>query len=405
MVHEHCILAIMQYRKLKAKKIFNGLDWLKEDEVVFVSGNGVIEAIVQEQDAGDGIELLDGILTPGFINCHCHIELSHLKNVILPGAGLVNFLLAVIKQRGSSAEIIQEHAQKAEEEMADNGIVAIADVCNSSYAIAIKRKSRLYFHNLIEVINLYDENLRTQLAQFNLLLTEHKDLDLDRTSHSLTPHAPYSVSKSTFKAINEASANAIISIHNQETQAENQLFQTGQGSFLTLYKELRAHSLPIEICGKTSFQTWLPYFTKGQTILIVHNTFISEEDILFGKVHSERFGLDLIYCLCPNANLYIENCLPPVELLIKHNCKIVLGTDSYASNGQLNMAAEIKTLCSHFPEIALESILQWATKNGANALRQNSLGSLEKGMKPGLVILETDRLNNEYLTGRSKRII
>lgn len=396
----------MQYRKLKANKIFDGYQWCDEDQVVIVSENdGTIKDMLSVPDAGDDIECLEGILAPGFINCHCHLELSHLKNKIPPNTGLVDFLLAVVTQRDFPVELMMEQAKIAEQEMAANGTVAVADICNTNHIIDIKKNSSLYFHNLIEVINLYDENLENQLSHFNFILSQYLQIDSKKFRSALTPHAPYSVSKATFSALNKISANAIISIHNQEAKAENELFKNGHGDFLRLYKALGADRLPLQISHRTSFQTWLPYLTMGQTILIVHNTFISEEDIVFGKLHAERYGLELIYCLCPNANLYIENRLPPIELLIKHGCKIVLGTDSYSSNWQLNIASEIKTLCDHYPQLALEKILQWGTLNGAEALRQNSLGHLSRGKNPGLVLLETSRLNNNALTGKSRRII
>src|SRR5687768_1770154 len=121
----------MQYRKLTADKIFNGFTWLKENEMVIISESGVIQDILNKEDAADGVEHLNGILTPGFINCHCHLELSHLQNAIPTNTGLVNFLLSVVKQRAAApSDVILEHAKKAEQEMADGGIVAVADVCN-----------------------------------------------------------------------------------------------------------------------------------------------------------------------------------------------------------------------------------------------------------------------------------
>ena len=406
MVHEHCILAFMQYRKLQAGKIFNGFNWLNDGQVVIVDENSTIQNIVSKDEAGEGIERFEGVLAPGLVNCHCHLELSHLKNVVPPNTGLVNFLLAVIKKRAASEKEILKHIEAAEQEMFDNGIVAVADVCNTNHSIDVKRQNRIHFHNLIEVINLYDENLDNQLLHFNHLLEAFKGLDAPKGSTSLAPHAPYSVSNGTFKAINNATINDLISIHNQEAFEENEVFEKGQGDFLRLYEALGVPSLPVEISGKTSLQTWLPHFTNGQTLILVHNTFISEEDILFAKTHEEKYGIELIYCVCPNANLYIENKLPPIDLLLKHNCKMVIGTDSYSSNWQLNIASEIKTLCTHFPKLELETVLGWATINGAEALRQNSfLGSLEKGKKPGIVLLETDSLNIDSITGKSRRII
>ena len=395
----------MQYRKLQADKIFNGFHWLKKEDVLILEPDGTIKDIVSKQEVGDGIEQLSGILTPGFINCHCHLELSHLKNTVPEHTGLVDFLMAVIKNRSAPLEEIFEHIAAAEREMYENGIVAVADISNTDHAFHIKKKSRLQWHNLIEVINLHDENLEKNLDHFNAILEQYKKQEAALSTTSLTPHAPYSVSVATLKSLNNITAHSLISIHNQETGAENDLFKNGQGEFLKLFTALGEPRSPFEVSSTTSLQTWLPNFTNAQTILLVHNTFISEEDILFAKAHSEKYGLQLIYCLCPNANLYIENSLPPMDLLLKHDCKIALGTDSYSSNWQLNVGSEIKTITHYFPKLPLQTILQWATKNGAEALRFSSLlGSFEKGKKPGVVLLETDPLNENSINGKSTRI-
>jgi aminodeoxyfutalosine deaminase len=390
----------MHYRKLQADKIFNGFNWMDDDLVLIVDETGRIENIVSKEHAGEGIEYLDGILTPGFINAHCHLELSHLRNTVTTHTGLVDFLLSVIKNRTATKEEILEHIATAEKEMYDNGIVAVADICNTDHTVAIKKQSRLKWYNLIEVINPYDSNWPKQLQKFKGILNVFEE-----EGKMLTPHSPYSVSAGAFAALNELTAQSIISIHNQETSAENDLFLNGQGEFVRFYRSLGEAGSPFPITGKSSLQTWLLHFTKGQTILLVHNTFISEDDILFAKAHEEKYGLKLVYCLCPNANLYIESKLPPVELLLKYDCKIVLGTDSYSSNWQLSIAAEIKTLQDHFPALSLGDMLQWATSNGAETLNQSSLGKFEKGNSPGIVLLETSVENKNIVTGISQRIV
>lgn len=398
--------SFMQYRKLQADKIFNGFHWLDKEDVLILGEEGIIEDLVTTQEAGDEIEQVKGILVPGLVNCHCHLELSHLKNAVPANSGLVNFLIAVIKKRSAPLDEIFKQIAAAEKEMFENGIVAVADISNTDHAFQIKKKSHLLWHNLIEVINLHDENLEKHWTHFNVILEQYIKQDDAFVRTSLTPHAPYSVSTATLKALNAATANSIISMHNQETSAENDLFKNGRGDFLKLFAALGELQSPFETSGKTSLQSWLPYFTNGQTILLVHNTYISEEDILFAKTHSRKYGLELIYCLCANANLYIENTLPPIDLLIKNDCKIVLGTDSYSSNWQLNIASEIKAISQHFPNVSLETMLQWATSNGAEALQfSSSVGSFKKGKKPGVVLLETDALNANAITGKSKRII
>jgi imidazolonepropionase-like amidohydrolase len=142
--------------------------------------------------------------------------------------------------------------------------------------------------------------------------------------------------------------------------------------------------LRFPVTGLSSIRSVLPHFNNGQTIFLVHNTFMPEEDVVFAKEHAEANGLKLIWCLCINANLYIENKVPPVEMLMKHDCPIVLGTDSYSSNWQLSITKEMQSLKNKFPSLSIETILQWATISGAKALQwDDELGSFEKGEKAG----------------------
>jgi cytosine/adenosine deaminase-related metal-dependent hydrolase len=130
------------------------------------------------------------------------------------------------------------------------------------------------------------------------------------------------------------------------------------------------------------------------------------KDIEFIKLSTSNLQLSTFFCLCPNANLYIINTLPDVNMLVENDCMIVLGTDSLASNHQLSIVEEIKTLHQNFPAIPLELMLQWATINGAKALQmEGRLGSFEKGKQPGIVLIEG--IKNLQVTSHtsSKRIL
>lgn len=377
----------MKNRKLKAHKVFDG-ERLLTDYVLVVGGEGRIEALVPARDMdGEGIEELHGVLMPGMINAHCHLELSHFKGLIPCGTGLVDFLMRVVTSR-KDVPLVMEELAAAEAEMYGAGIAGVADICNTTDALPVKKASRMQWHNLVEVLNFRDENLSSRLELYQGVAAAHKEADLHAV---LTPHAPYSVSPGTFAALNEATAGSIISVHNQETRAENELFRSGGGDFLLLYNTFNTGLSPFEAHGGNSLPAWLRHFTMGQTIILVHNTFTEEADLLFAREHAERYGLNLVFCLCPNANLYIENALPPVDLFIKHGCRIVLGTDSYSSNWRLSIASEIATLKKHFPHLPLETVLTWATANGADVLGWDVLGRLKPGTQPGVVLLnETD---------------
>ncbi len=374
----------MAIRKISADKIFDGYK-LQEQKVLIVTDEGVIQDLVDKKNAGEDIEMYEGVLTPGFINCHCHVELSHLKDKIPSGTGLVNFLINIVKGRKHfDTDKKAEFIKAAEEEMWQKGIVGVGDICNTPDAMQMKQQSRLKWHSFVEIINFYDEAMEKQVGWPQQICNEHKKVEL---SASIVPHAPYSVSGATMNVINERTAGQVISIHNQEAAAEDELFKKGSGDFIRMYKTFDNPGSPFPISGKSSLQTWLPHFTNGQTILSVHNTYINEGDIVFAKEHEKRHGVKLVFCLCPNANLYIEGRLPPLDLFIKHDCDVVLGTDSYSSNWQLSIASEMKALMEGFPSLELETVLQWATSHGAKAFGWGELGSFERGKQPGVVLM------------------
>jgi aminodeoxyfutalosine deaminase len=377
----------MAYLKFKADKLFDGYRFLEDDKVLITDGEGIIQDIISESEAGDDIQQLSGILSPGLINCHCHLELSHLKNVIPPHTGLIEFLCSVVTKRDFDPKIIQQEIIKAEKEMYDNGIVAVGDIGNTADTADVKSKSKIRWQNFVEVLSFTDEKAEENFNRYKTVAEKLESAlhtsDL-RHRTSLVPHSPYSISPKTFQLINEATKNQIISIHNQEHPAEDELYKTGGGDYLKLFKIFGIDKSPFPVTGKSSIRSVLPYFNNGQTILLIHNTFMPEEDVVWANEYATTTGLKLVYCLCINANLYIENKVPPIDMLMKHNCHIVLGTDSYSSNWQLSIAKEIEAVHQHFPHIPVETILQWATSNGAKALGwEDELGSFEKGKEAG----------------------
>jgi aminodeoxyfutalosine deaminase len=391
----------MHFRKFKANNIFTGKEFLDPEQVLITDTEGIIVDIVSAKDAGDTIEILDGILTPGFINAHCHLELSHLKNVVPAGTGLVQFVQQVMTKRGASDEEKLDAMQKAEQELYESGTVAVGDICNTADSIATKQKSSIYWHNFIEVSGFVDAVAGKRLEDAKLVLDEFQKTNFKKQKSSLSPHAPYSVSKTLFQQLNNETVEQLITIHNQECEAEEALYKNKTGGFLELYKNFGIDISGFQPTGKSSLQSFLPYFTNKQSIVSVHNTFTKADDINFINEKDQ----ELYFCVCINANKYIEQIIPQFDLLQNSGHAIVIGTDSYASNWHLNILEEIKTIQKD-TSIPLQDILTWATINGAKALQiADNFGSFEKEKKPGLVLI--NNINGLSITPQStaKRIL
>jgi aminodeoxyfutalosine deaminase len=371
----------MSFLKYHADKLFTGTEMLSEHYVLICDTKGKVEEIVGVTEAGDDVQKLHGVLSPGFVNCHCHLELSHMRGLIPEKTGLIDFVFSVVTQRNFPDEEILEAIAKAEYEMLNNGIVAVGDICNNLLTLKQKQKHRLQYYNFVEASGW----LPAIAEQRFLRSRQYYEAFTEVSPTSIVPHAPYSVGNELWNLITPYFQNKVASIHNQETAFEDELFLQNKGDFVRMYEMMKIDHSFYEASGKTSLQTYFNKLEKAERVLLVHNTFTKEEDVLFLK---ERGKYNISFCLCVNANQYIENSVPPIELFRKHNCNIVLGTDSLASNWSLSIMDEIKTMQKHFPSIPLEEMLTWATFNGAKALQMDdTLGNFEKGKQPGVVLI------------------
>jgi len=391
-------------RKISATYIFPG------------NGNAVKNGILECHDDGtiinltdnggqlkeqQGLEYYSGILVPGFINAHCHLELSHLKNKISEKLGLSDFLGSVNRLRYSETENSGEFAEKADFRLWSEGTVAVGDISSTDETLETKSKSKIFYHTFVEAFGFLPSRAEKAFELACLTETMFRGKGLKA---SVVPHSPYSVSEPLFKKITHKAKteNTILTIHNQESRAESRFFQNGDGPLA----EHMIRNLKIDISGwntgyKSSLKYILSFLPVENQLLLVHNTFTAERDL--EELKKQRLHSNTFVVLCPNANLFIENQLPPVSLFREKRLNICIGTDSLASNHQLSVLAEIFTLQQNFPEIPLEELLQWSCLNGARALQiEDKSGSFEPGKKPGINLITEVDLQNLKLTGRSK---
>ena len=204
---------------------------------------------------------------------------------------------------------------------------------------------------------------------------------------SIVPHASYSVSEELFRLFRERmnSSDNLLSIHNLETEHENPFIAERKGNLLEVFEKIgleKGDSKPRNMNSMPWLSRMIPHESP---LLLVHNVYISPEDIHESDIDTEKTW----YCLCPNSNLYIANVLPDSFLMENYPDKVCIGTDSLSSNHRLSILSELITLDENYPEIGLEKLLQFATINGADMLGIGDwAGSFEAGKKPGVNLIE-----------------
>jgi aminodeoxyfutalosine deaminase len=386
---------------ITAERIHNGLHWLPEGSVLEVAEDGTVLNV--QSNPSFGVTKYEGILTPGFVNTHCHLELSHLKGAIPEHSGLIPFLQAVPKVRYNFTEEGKKQARHhALTEMLDNGIVAVGDIANTTDTLDLRQLQRMHFATFVEAIGFIpsraEKCFEAALGNLSAFAVQSKDGAMI-LNESIVPHAPYSVSMELFDKISAHNENSVISIHNQESEAENQFFTDGTGGCTALLSSLNIDYSSFVPSGRGSLPTFLNWVTATHPLILVHNTYSTVDDVLFAENKFPK----LFWCLCPNANLYLENKLPDIDMLSKYARNVCIGTDSLASNHGLSVLAELNVIAKACPEIGWETLLRWGTYNGAQALQmQHRLGSFERGKQPG--ILQIIGLDNNREPTLQKRL-
>lgn len=385
---------------LTADWIFPGKGEPLKNGFLEITDDGRIIRLTQERPTADGdekVQVLHGIICPGLINCHCHLELSHMKGKIPEATGLPGFLKEVVKTRKAEEEDILLAMEDADREMWKNGMIAVGDISNTPASIPVKQQSLIRYHTFVEVFDL--SPFRAVEVLKNGLKTERVFREAG-LSASVSPHATYSVSEKLMQLLGESFSGREIplTIHNQETPAEDEMFLKGTGTLLGFLREAAPDYEDWKATGKSALQSWIPRFPSWARTLLVHNTYSSQDDIR----RAQSYCSHPWWCFCPNANRFIENKLPDIPAFIKEGASITLGTDSYASNHALSLLEEMKTIQEAWPSVSTWQILEWATGNGATFLGlTHELGSFTHGRRPGINLIQLADNNRPELKGSS----
>lgn len=382
-------------RHFAANYIFDGNNIIK-NSCISVDENGTIRYIGK---AGEGLTerpfmiFYNGIICPGMVNAHCHLELSDFEKTDEAGNGMTHFIKSIINKRDKHSD--QKKIATCDASMFEKGINLVGDVVNTDKTISTKIDSRIRYHNFIEVsgIKNCETNKKTAFAEQLAIKFTKSGL-----KNSIVPHAFYSISKNLLDYTVSKAKNEVTSIHFLESEEESDFFTGNKNSLFTFIKEIDPGFTPLASNHKELFEL-TSKFSEASAMILVHNTVVKND--------MPALNNNIFFCLCPSSNMYLHNNLPSKEFVYKNKDKLIAGTDSLASNNTLDILHELKILTNNYPGLSLTDLLKIATRNGAEALQQNNFGQFKEGVTPGIILIENADLINLKITDKSriKRII
>lgn len=380
---------------LESEPIRNGFIEYEED--------GTITAVGQ---CGADEEVMPGAMVPGFVNAHCHVELSHLHKKFRKGTGMAGFIDQINELRDwAGREVKQQLVKEWMDKMWNDGVSAMADISNDDSSFDVKKSHDMYTRTFLEVFGSEPEMCEGVMKDVAALKAVADEAGIDAAP---TPHSCYTMSPQLLSASAAAGLESgFLSYHSQESQEEEDLLISGSGAMYENRKRSGMSTPPVT--GESSLKYFLdrlaavkpaPY---DEHILLVHNVCLQQSDI-----DAVRQTMNNAYfAICPLSNIFIHDALPPIELMRKNGLAIALGTDSLSSNDDLDMMKELVCLRENFPQVPMNELFTWASLNGARFLgKDDVLGSIAAGKRPGIVhVSEIDADGCITAESRSRRIV
>lgn len=374
----------MGIKRITASTVYvgEGFEPMRNGFVEYDDSDGTIVCVGQ---CPEGEHVDDGALVPGFVNAHCHVELSHLHRKFVKGTGMAGFIDQINALRDwAGRDRKQELVKEWMDLMWRRGVSAMADISNDDSSFDIKAVHPLYTRTFLEVFGSEPE-------MCDGVMKEVKDLNAVADAAGIdaapTPHSCYTMSPQLLSASAAAGlAKGWLSYHSQESLEEEDLIRYGSGAMYENRKRSGMSTPPVT--GGSSLEYFVGRLAEAAPapydahILLVHNVCLSQNDIDVAR----KVMNNVWWAICPLSNIFIHNALPPVPLMRANGLDIVIGTDSLSSNDDLDMVKEMLCIHENFPEVPMSEILSWACINGARFLSKDDLlGSISSGKRPGIV--------------------
>lgn len=322
------------------------------------------------------VELGDGLILPGWVNAHTHLEFSDMEEPLgFPGINFTDWIRRIVKRRIQSNRLESDTNPGASKSLAirrgllesqQAGTWAIGEIATSPFnlndymEVDFPIVTRCFYEQLGRDPSNYPEQA-TELTSF-LQQTQRGQSVFTR---GVSPHAPYSVSEFLFNQMQTISlaSNTPVAMHIAETLEERELLEKGSGDFVDLLEEFGSWN-PSDFNGDISIPKILDRLSQTEHALIVHGNYLNDIELDFIASHPKNMSV----AFCPRTHRFFKHSRYPLQKMIDRKINVCLGTDSRASNPDLNLFNEAKEVAATFPELSPLEILKMATVNGSQAL-------------------------------------
>ena len=354
--------------------------------VAIANGRIVWTGTAHDAQTPQGVvrDLGPGVLMPGLVNAHCHLELSHLAGRLEDERGFVPWVEAVVGARGEATpEAVEAATAEAIRALVASGTVAVGDVSNGLGHLPMLSRSGLAAAIVFYELLSWDPSKAEAVLRF--AEARAREVAQDVPGHvqvRLAAHAPHSVSAPLLRALARSGGPA--AIHLAESAAESAFLADGKGEW--------AGFLERRGLGQVAFtpprQSPVAYVdglgALHPGLVAAHCVQVDDADI---RVLAAR---GVAVAVCPRSNLCLGVGVPPVPAMQAAGVALAIGTDSLASAASLDLMEDVALLHREFPDLAPAQLVRMATLGGARALGLSDLGTIEPGKHAALAYAPAD---------------
>ena len=341
-------------------------------------------------------EFANQAIIPGLVNAHTHLEFSDLKKPLgTPGMKFTRWISEVVALRSGQSQTEnakQSAIESGIQQCLDHGTAAIGEIATSPVSASHYANAENCLLTVFQ--EALGANQGDYLSKFSEIESLHDQLNKHGVAAAISPHAPYSVPPILLDRLLDLAekVGTAVAMHLAETLEEREFIEHRSGPFVEMLKQFGVWK-PEMFEPEDSILQILKTLSRADRSLVIHGNYLSGEELDFIATVKERMSI----VFCPRTHRYFRHADYPMEAVLERGINLAVGTDSRASNPDLNLMEELKEIQRKFPKLPPEKILELGTLNGARALGiPDQLGTIEEGRAGRFCFAALPNVNDPY---------